>query len=397
MKKLSKLYLLLGLTLAGCGESSQYVLKGIINGLPEDSYLYLVPAVSYTHKKPVAESVVENGKFKFSGNLPEPRLFTIEMENTNITDYIMIENSHITITGNAKVSSNGYSDKWYVEDMIIKGSQSHDLYEKKMLFRDTLNKIYVEYYNKFKPVYQKLASARASGDALIIDSINISSEAKALAKMEDDFHKLAAERIMNVIEANKDSWWGPLLMLVNTTRLQGIQEFIDMYRTFSPQAKESYYGQILKRELDYETYIGKKKNDLIVSDKYGVKRNLRDVTVGKKYILLHFWASWCYPCLKEFETLHTLYNKFASRGFEIICVSMDSDIESWLKFSQDKGIVWPNFIDQDNSFWNLFNGRLIPMSYILDEEGVVVSERLQGEQLIAKVEELFNKQNTIYD
>lgn len=111
MKKLSFIYILLGLIAAGCGQPSQFVLKGSIDGLPEGSYLYLVPELTFKPEKPVAESVVKNGKFKFSGSLSEPRLFSIEMDNENITGHVMIENSHITMTGNAKVSSNGYSDK----------------------------------------------------------------------------------------------------------------------------------------------------------------------------------------------------------------------------------------------------------------------------------------------
>lgn len=46
-----------------------------------------------------------------------------------------------------------------------------------------------------------------------------------------------------------------------------------------------------------------------------------------KIVLIDFWASWCGPCRKENPNVVNVYNKYKSKGFEILGVSLDEDQE----------------------------------------------------------------------
>ena len=61
--------------------------------------------------------------------------------------------------------------------------------------------------------------------------------------------------------------------------------------------------------------------------------SLKDVNDGDvnlqqykgKVVLVNFWATWCAPCKSEIPLLIGLHEKYGSRGFEILGLSMDED------------------------------------------------------------------------
>ena len=66
-----------------------------------------------------------------------------------------------------------------------------------------------------------------------------------------------------------------------------------------------------------------------------------------KIVFIEFWATWCGPCLQEIPRLKELYAKYHEKGFEIVGISLDEDLESlaagiakyefpWLILSDEK-------------------------------------------------------------
>jgi len=56
--------------------------------------------------------------------------------------------------------------------------------------------------------------------------------------------------------------------------------------------------------------------------------NGKDVTLGDykgKVVLVDFWATWCDPCRIETPWLIDLQQKYSSRGFVVLGISMDED------------------------------------------------------------------------
>lgn len=110
-----------------------------------------------------------------------------------------------------------------------------------------------------------------------------------------------------------------------------------------------------------------------------------------KYVLLDFWASWCAPCRQESPHLVKAYEKYKSKNFDVLAVSLDSNKESWLKAIKDDGLNWKHVSDLKgwkNSVSILYAVRAVPTNYLIDPNGVIVAKDLRGEELEIALEKL---------
>ncbi len=90
-------------------------------------------------------------------------------------------------------------------------------------------------------------------------------------------------------------------------------------------------------------------------------------------VLLNLWATWCGPCRYEIPELEKLQQKYASKGFKVIGVSVDEggadDVNPFLK--QQK-ISYPIVIDPDGKLATILQTSVLPTSVLLDKSGNVV-------------------------
>jgi thiol-disulfide isomerase/thioredoxin len=118
-----------------------------------------------------------------------------------------------------------------------------------------------------------------------------------------------------------------------------------------------------------------------------------------KLVLLDFWATWCGPCIKELPTVVKVYEEFHAKGFEILGVSLDSasGLEKLAKFTQEKGMPWPQICDTNAWKSPIAEGyavHAIPSAFLIDgKNGTIVAmgNELRGEQLRATVERCLAK------
>mgnify|MGYP003319238118 FL=1 len=99
----------------------------------------------------------------------------------------------------------------------------------------------------------------------------------------------------------------------------------------------------------------------------------------------------CGPCRRENPNLVKIYNKYKGQGFEIIGVSLDKNRPQWIQAISDDYLTWNQV--SNLKFWQdpiarLYKVRAIPASFILNEDGLIVSKNLRGYQLEEKISEL---------
>lgn len=105
-----------------------------------------------------------------------------------------------------------------------------------------------------------------------------------------------------------------------------------------------------------------------------------------KVVLVNFWATWCAPCKSEIPLLIGLHEKYGSRGFEILGLSMDEDgkkaVQPFLdkeRFDvggQKEAINYPIAFAND-SIAEKFGGVIgLPTSLLITRDGKVIRKFL---------------------
>jgi thiol-disulfide isomerase/thioredoxin len=107
-----------------------------------------------------------------------------------------------------------------------------------------------------------------------------------------------------------------------------------------------------------------------------------------KVVLVDFWATWCGPCRAEMPNVIAAYQKYHERGFDVIGISLDQDRSAVEKFTAEHGMAWPQYFDGQgwgNKLAKQYGVRSIPMSYLLDRQGIIIGKGLRGKALDAAV------------
>lgn len=372
----------------GCAsDSNGYKLSGHIEGLPDTVCLQLVPVSHYTESA-FAETVAIEGNFSFEGEIVEPRAMNLIVKDNYGFRSLMLENGNIEISGEVKRSGNEPPFVYDFSEVELKGSPLTDKYDSLMSIRAEMNKIYESNMEKYKDVYAAINEASDNKDTRKINEIKASDVYKELIADNEKFFKQVESSYNKIILENKDSFWGPLLMISLTSYLdEGMKQ---TYEALSEDARKSYYGEKVKEELYPTGKIGTAVPAFTVMDDNQKEISLEELCKGKKYILIDFWASWCGPCRKEIPNLKNLYSKYAEKGFEIISISIDKKKEDWKKALEEEQLTWKNFLDE-TGVANIYKVKFVPTMYLIDSNMIMVGENLRGEDLAGKLDELFNE------
>jgi peroxiredoxin len=116
-----------------------------------------------------------------------------------------------------------------------------------------------------------------------------------------------------------------------------------------------------------------------------------------KVVLLDFWATWCGPCRAELPNVTAAYDKFHSKGFDVLAVSLDRENEGQklAQFTQDNHMPWPQIYD--GKFWHAevaqaYSIDSIPHAFLVDgDTGLILAEgdAVRGTGLTAALEKAF--------
>jgi peroxiredoxin len=121
-----------------------------------------------------------------------------------------------------------------------------------------------------------------------------------------------------------------------------------------------------------------------------------------KYVLLDVWSTGCIPCREEMPILKTAYSTYGPRGFEILGLDTDENLDQLHRFLKEKGITWTQTSTatpgSGTKLETLINKQLrvtgIPTAILIGPDGKILSmgnpnePRLRGSDFLETLEKL---------
>ncbi|MCS3799566.1 thioredoxin-like domain-containing protein [Niastella sp. OAS944] len=365
--------------------ATKYTLTGEFKELADGTKIELVPGGAHKREKPVAETVVKNGKFVFTGSVASPRIFYVKIAGEDYSMFrVMVENAAIEVTGKVVEKEMSGSTSHQFNDLKVTGSKAHEEFLKKTSLRDRMGVLYEAYHTNNKEVLDQLKAAGDKKDTVLRKQLLESEAYKKFANDEKQFFTTVEDSIKGLILANKDSWWGPFLMLDQLSYFTPKEKAL--YEQFSKEAKESYYGKIVQADLYPPSYVGKNAPSLAFVNAEQKPVSFASMAKGKKYVVIDFWASWCNPCRKAIPALKAFYSEAGNKGLgvEIISVSIDKKEADWVKADVAEALPWYSFLDR-KGLADAYNVKAIPAMFLLDGNGKVVAENVTLDQIKEKI------------
>lgn len=144
--------------------------------------------------------------------------------------------------------------------------------------------------------------------------------------------------------------------------------------------------------------VGDQAPDFTILNQEG--KPIKLSSVRGSVVLLDFWASWCMPCRMANTEIVPVYHKYASLGFDMFSVSLDSKKEPWINAIRNDKMDWPHhgsdFKGWESAVAKLYGIESLPSSFLINENGIVIALDPDEYDLEKKLQELFYKQVHFY-
>lgn len=237
-----------------------------------------------------------------------------------------------------------------------------------------------------------IETSKVTGTVLNDKLTDIMNNVVALSEKGDK--KATIDYVIARVDENKSNILPAILLYQFGDELpfDKLKEYTNSDAAYTNHPLFSTIKRYVTEEEKSRAIIGTMFKDLTEKDLEGKDRKLSEFVGKGNYVLIDFWASWCGPCMKEVPYLKAAFDKYKSKGFNIVGLSFDNKEDAWKKAVKEKELNWTHLSDLKG--WQSIAGsvygiRSIPQSLLCDGEGRVVAVNLRGEALGKKLAEIY--------
>ena len=329
------------------------ILQGKLTNVKDASIVSLIDGVS--NKELVSGKSIA-GNFNLQTKLEYPSLLVLSIDGVTQKIPVFVGNENVLVEGDVQNAT----------AINITGSVSHDVY-----------KVYMSVLNpKMIPYVTNMQAASTEKNTTKKDSLNSTAATQA---------KDIIASFNTLTKANAGSPVTTLMLLQLSNIFPEIKENLaSIYSELAPSAKKGPFAEFIDKTIASSAFgqIGTMLPDFTQNDVNGKPFKLS--SLKGKYVLVDFWASWCGPCRAENPNVVKAFNKYKSKNFTVLGVSLDQDKAKWLEAIKKDGLAWNHV--SDLKYWNnavaaQFGIQSIPASFLIDQTGKIVARDLRGADL----------------
>jgi cytochrome c biogenesis protein CcmG/thiol:disulfide interchange protein DsbE len=92
-------------------------------------------------------------------------------------------------------------------------------------------------------------------------------------------------------------------------------------------------------------------------------------------VVLHFWATWCVPCIREAPIFAQAWTFYGQQGVQFIGIVVEDNQQAAEGFAERYGLTYPHGADAGISAQ--FGVSAVPATFILDVSGLI-RQRFDG-------------------
>ena len=343
----------------------------------------------------------QDGKTEVTLKLKDGQMVPAAIMGVNLTDTLSTGRDSLTYyTGAADtlvgVIDLGNNEYWTVvldgtpveldfsgeTPVLVKGSQT--------------NKLMTEVHLEMSKIEENIKAITDTEYRALAEKYNNDIPDSLMSNLEARYDKAIEDYkafLTKNIEANKDNVIAAFLLMKSGGMLsvEFEESFLENYPYKNLSMLAPIYAEI---QGEKNKTVGASLADFEMNDMDGKAHRLSDFVGKGQYALVDFWASWCGPCRAEMPNVKACYEKYKDKGFSIVGISFDKDLQAWKDATTQLGITWPQLSDLKG--WQckaaeVYYIRSIPSTILFSPDGKVIATNLRGDELGDKLAELLDK------
>ncbi|WP_191967891.1 TlpA disulfide reductase family protein [Rhizosphaericola mali] len=344
---------------------------------------------------------LKDGKFEFTDTAREVSVASVELlrrDDGRIFNGGSIQFNVFQEPGNISLS---YYD--HNKEVSVTGTPNNDISTK-------FNKGNEDYENAIRPIYDSLNTYHYKAFLLRKDTINNNADSIAYFEKEARHYDSLAHpwtlkfyhSLMNAIYANPKSYFTAHYTKgwIDEISQDSVKE---IYNNLGPEIQNSTMGKDILNSLNSSNVATTGTKAPLFEDDADINgKKLALADYKGKYVLLDFWASWCSPCREGNPHMIEQYNKYHSKGLEIIGISDDdNNIGAWKNAVKKDNIgIWKHILRRagkmdakgnDKDVSKLYNVSAYPTKILIDPNGIIVDRFMDDKKLDNQLESIFSK------